>query len=159
MISYAIQNDLDQIAEVAKSARLKMISEGLYQWPGEYPNRSNFESDLHQNALYVYKEDSKILGSISLLEDHEEAYREITWNKDRSLVIHRIIVDPSAQGKGIGLQLFLFAITFAKELGLESVKVDTHPQNYKMQGLIAKAGFEKVGYLSGINRLAYEIVL
>ncbi|MBN2540501.1 MAG: GNAT family N-acetyltransferase [Bacilli bacterium] len=159
MIEKAKESDLTRIVEIAVTARTKMLREGLFQWPGDYPNRVNFLSDLNQNALYIYKEDNTVLGSISLLEDKEVAYREITWKKESSLVIHRIIVDPMTQGKGIGMKLFEFSIDLARKLGYDSVKVDTHPDNLKMQGLIKKAGFIPVGYLKGINRLAYEFVL
>lgn len=136
-----------------------MLSLGLKQWPGDYPNRSNFQKDFHQDALFVCLDGDILRASISLLPDHEIAYREITWHKEHALVIHRLLVDPDVQRQGIGRLMFAFAIEKAKALGYASVKVDTHPDNLRMQALIKTMGFVDVGYLSGINRLAYEYVL
>ena len=68
-------------------------------------------------------------------------------------------MNPDYQKSGIGKLLFTYAINLARTNDYESIKVDTHPDNYKMQGLIKKMGFQDIGYLSGINRLAYELVL
>jgi RimJ/RimL family protein N-acetyltransferase len=40
-----------------------------------------------------------------------------------------------------------------------SLKVDTHPDNHKMQSLILKMGFQYKGYIESINRLAYEVIV
>ncbi len=159
MITQANAGDVPAVAKLAIKTRQHMQSIGLQQWPGNYPDQNRFQDDYEQNALFLYLEDDKILGSISLLPDHETAYREIQWLKDHSLVIHRLIVDPDCQRQGIGQMLFAFAMSKAKEDGYASIKVDTHPDNVRMQALIKKMGFIDVGYLSGINRLAYEYVL
>ena len=159
MIELAKVNDLLQVVHNATLAREHMIENGLNQWQGDYPNLSHFQNDFDQKALYIYKKENNILGSISLFKDREAAYSKITWIKKHSLVMHRVIVSPIAQHQGIGTQLFTFAIDFAKNQGYESVKVDTHPDNSKMQNLILKMGFQYIGYLSGINRLAYEFIL
>ncbi len=159
MIIQAKAGDVPAVAKLAVKTRLHMLSIGLQQWPGNYPDQARFQNDYEQNALFLYFEEDKILGSISLLPDDESAYREIQWFKDHSLVIHRLIVDPDRQRQGIGQKLFAFAIAKAQEEGYASVKVDTHPDNLRMQALIKRMGFVDVGYLSGINRLAYEYVL
>lgn len=159
MIIRANKEHINQVALLAKNAREHMLSLGLKQWVGDYPNQTHFLSDYHKNGLYIYLSEEHIIASISLLPEDDEAYKEIRWLKDNSLVIHRIIVDPHYQKMGIGILLFQYAIDLAKKQRYDSIKVDTHPDNHRMQGLIKKAGFVEVGYLSGINRLAYELVL
>lgn len=159
MIEQALKKDLKEITFLARKARNHMLEIGLKQWVGDYPNLSSFSNDLKVDGLYVYRQDNKIVGSISLLPDAEAAYREINWSSNNALVIHRLIVDPECQKKGIGKSLFEFSINLGKKGNYQSIKVDTHPDNFRMLGLIIKMGFTYVGYLSQINRLAYELEL
>lgn len=159
MIELAKRHELETINKLAKITRKNMLKEGLKQWVGDYPNLTTFINDYNNSSLYIYKEDDIIMASITILEENEEAYREIEWLKKHSMVIHRIIVDPSIQKKGLGTELFEFAINLSRINNYDSLKVDTHQDNLKMQGLIKKMNFKYIGYLKGIERLAYELVL
>lgn len=159
MIIKANREHIEQLSLLAKKTREHMLSLGLQQWLGEYPNSAHFLSDYHKDGLYIYQSEEHIIASMSILPEDDEAYKEIQWLKQNSMVIHRVVVDPHYQKMGIGVLLFQYAIDLAKKLGYDSIKVDTHPDNFRMQGLIKKVGFVEVGYLSGINRLAYELVL
>lgn len=159
MIRKAIKADIEEISALASITRQNMLESGLIQWVENYPNQAHFLSDLEQDGLYVYIHDSKIVGSISILPEHEEAYKEIKWLKEKSLVIHRVIVHPNIQRMGIGVKLFEFAKYLGTLNKYESVKIDTHPDNLKMRRLILKMGYQHIGFLEGIYRLAYELVL
>jgi len=45
------------------------------------------------------------------------------------LVIHRLAVDPSAQGLGIGKQLCIFAEQFAQQNNYDGIRLDTYSGN------------------------------
>lgn len=151
--------ELNQIDELAIKVRKHMLSEGLKQWPSDYPNYDNFLDDFNNDAIYVFLEGNQIVASITILPDNEIPYKELKWNREKALVIHRILVDPIYQKKYIGKSLFEFTINLAKENGYESIKVDTHPDNIKMQGLIKKMGFIYIGFLNSIYRMAFELVI
>ncbi len=159
MIELAKLKDLDTLVKIASYTRNDMIRHGLNQWLGNYPSIDYFKKDYKDKGLYVYLIDGEIVASISILPENESAYKELTWLKDNSLVIHRLLVNPDYQNRGIAKELFQFAINKAKKENYQSIKIDTHPDNFKMQKLILKFDFKKIGYLSKINRLAYELVL
>lgn len=159
MIALAKESDLNQIVILAEKTRIEMLCQGLKQWPGNYPNLDYFKNDLLHKGLYIYKEDEIIVASMTLLPRNDPPYEELKWKGTHSLVIHRLVVHPDVQRQGIGRKMFSFAKTLATKNGYDSILVDTHPDNKKMQGLIQTSGFEYVGYLSSINRLAYEIIL
>jgi ribosomal protein S18 acetylase RimI-like enzyme len=50
----------------------------------------------------------------------------------------------------------MFAEELTKKNGLTSIKVDTHKENYKMNGFLKKFGYVEMGYLPSINRIAFE---
>jgi GNAT superfamily N-acetyltransferase len=155
MIRRAHASDIDAIEKMATKTRNHMLSIGLKQWLGDYPNHVHFEKDLKLQGLYVYEENNHIYGSISILPENDPAYQVIDWAKHHSLVVHRLFVDPDSQQKGIGMALFQYAQSLTRD-AYQSLKVDTHPDNHRMQTLIQKMGFEYKGYIESINRLAYE---
>jgi RimJ/RimL family protein N-acetyltransferase len=156
LIRAAIYNDLEVIASLAKVVRSDMVSKGLNQWVGDYPNIDNFRSDLDKGGLFVLVEADKIVGSCSILKENDIAYKEVVWNGKNALVIHRILIDPTYQGKGFGKEMVNFAYKKVLDEGYDSLKIDTHPDNIKMQKMLKGLNFEFRGYLASINRLAYE---
>mgnify|MGYP005847471791 CR=1 FL=1 len=159
MIRKAKANELKDILIIANRAKENMLNNNLKQWVGNYPNLNVFKIDLNLNGLYVYLKDKKIIASISILKENDQPYKAIDWYSNNSLVIHRILVDPLYQHKGIGRALFKKAIELSKNGNYKSLKVDTHPENLKMQNLIKAMGFKYKGYLESINRLAYELIV
>ena len=75
------------------------------------------------------------------------------------MVIHRVLVDPTVQKKGIAKQLLDFAKVQAMRQGFESIKIDTHLENYKMRNFLQKNGFIEGDYIEVMDRIAYEFIL
>jgi RimJ/RimL family protein N-acetyltransferase len=159
LIRAALLSDLNSLVEIASKIREQMKSVNLKQWLGNYPNYEDFYKDLQLQGLFVYELNGIIVGSISILPENDPPYREINWDSLEAVVIHRIMVNPSFQRTGIASELFRFAIDYGREKGYVSLKIDTHPDNQKMQNLISKFNFKYKGYIKSINRLAYEIML
>lgn len=157
MIRQANSSDLDALVCLAKKTREHMLSIGLNQWVGDYPNLIHFQNDLNANGLYLYIKDDIIYGSVSILPENDPPYQIINWTSDHALVVHRLFVDPDFQMKGVGQALFQYAQTLTSK-AYQSLKVDTHPDNHRMQALIKKMGFEYKGYIASIHRYAYEWV-
>ena len=159
LIRQAIIDDLNEISILAQKVREDMLSHGLNQWIGNYPEYNDFYKDLKNNGLYVLEKDNEIIGSITILIENEKAYKEVIWNTSKALVVHRVIVNPKYQKKGFGKMLIDFSISKALKEGFEAVKIDTHPDNLKMQRLLKSLDFSYRGYLTSINRLAFELVV
>lgn len=84
---------------------------------------------------------------------------------NNAYTIHTFCVADEAKGKGVASKFFDEIITFAKENGKDSLRIDTHEDNFKMRGLIEKMGFQFLGQIyikdNGQTkpRLAYELLL
>jgi len=160
VISFAELKDLEEIDKLAVRVITNMSALKIPQWTLDYPRSTHYFKDVVDDSLYIYKDDQKIVGVMCLQHENEEAYKTITgWIKENSLVIHRVIVDPSSQKKGIAQQLLDFAIAKGKKEQYQSIKIDTHLDNYRMRNFLEKNNFQEIGYLSCINRQAYEKVL
>jgi len=162
MIRLATKNDLDRIDEIAVLAIQDMADAKIPQRDLSYPRKKHYEKDVEKNALFVYELDNGIVGAMTLLPEQDPPYQTITgWRipHGQSMVIHRVVVDPSVRNQGIAQQFLDYAVHVCKEHGYQSIKIDTHHNNYKMRRFLAKNDFRHIGYLQVINREAYEKVL
>ncbi|MDD3478160.1 MAG: GNAT family N-acetyltransferase [Candidatus Izemoplasmatales bacterium] len=159
MITKAQPNDLEAIAAIARRVVVDLHASGIDQWSDIYPLQEHFQKDMDRDGLFVYKDGNRILGSISILPQNDPFYKDITWLKESSLVVHRLMVDPIAMKHGIGSALLQYAIDLATSRNYESIKVDTHPDNFRMQGLLLRHGFVKLEMIERMYRIGFELVL
>lgn len=157
MIRNALETDLIDITNLARTVARDMHQNEIDQWSSTYPSYDNFQYDLEKNSLFVFMQDAKIVGSITILPENDPFYKELIWEGKKAYVVHRLMIEPSQMRHHIGKTLFLYAIEHAKKSGCDSVKVDTHPDNYKMKNLILSLGFKEKGYIKGMNRIGYEL--
>lgn len=162
MVRIAELKDVERILEIIKDAKTFLKNLGVDQWQGDYPNKETILNDINKNQLFVYEEE-EVLGFIAIIKGIEETYNIIydgKWLSDQEYItIHRIAVKEEVKKRNVGTKLFEYAIAYAKENNIKSVRVDTHKDNYAMQGLIKKEGFIKCGYIylkDHSLRLAYE---
>lgn len=160
MVELAQMIDLDQIDELAQKVINDMNQNHIPQWTLDYPRIAHFREDIIQKRLYAIKYNNKIVGVVVITKENDEPYKTIqTWKKAHSLAIHRLLVDPDYQGKGIASMFMMYAKQKAIQEGYESIKIDTHPENYKMRMFLIKQQFIEIDYLSIINRIAYEWIV
>lgn len=158
MIRLANLQDLSAIDTLALNTIEAMHTDGLFQWTLDYPRESHFAQDIEDNFCYVYVQGDEVLGVMSVMPENEESYREISWIKENSLVLHRLMVNPSSRRKGIARALILFAYELVGLKNLESLKIDTHPHNLPMRNLLKSLHFVELDFMHGIFRIGYERV-
>ena len=159
MIRMAKIDELNTLDSIACKVINDMINCGIPQWNFDYPRKEHYLSDITENCLYVCGED-QVLGAICLKPQDDPPYNELdNWTHKESLVVHRVIVDPDSSRSGVAYEMFQFAETVAKDLGFKSIKVDTHKENYKMNGFLKKLGYIEKGYLTSIDRIAFEKII
>lgn len=154
--------DLDRIMEIYAGARRFMSEHGNpNQWgPTCWPPEELIRKDIDSSRSFVCVDDSEIIVGVFFFdqgEDIEETYLDISdgeWKGSNTYgVVHRIASDASQ--KGIGATCINWAYEQCGHL-----RMDTHPDNYVMQGLLTKLGFEKCGIIHVIEdnypRYAYE---
>ena len=159
MIRLAQPSDLDTIDQIAEQAILHMAASNIPQWDLSYPRRLHFAKDVEDGVLFVYEQEGRIAGVMALRPEQDPPYENIqgwTVPHGESLVIHRVVIDPKLERQGIFQHLMDFAIQTAKDKHYQSIKIDTHHDNYKMRRFLDKNGFVHIGYLAVIDREAYE---
>lgn len=160
MLTNGKKEDLKELDELAVLVINDMKKSLIPQWELNYPRLNNFKIDVMNKSIYIFKEHGKIVGSCTVLPENDPPYKTIdSWIKNNSLVIHRMLVHPDYRKSGIAKAFIDNAIMLCKTQNYESIKIDTHLENYKMRNFLKKNGFIELDYLETIDRIAYELVM
>ncbi|WP_125544962.1 GNAT family N-acetyltransferase [Levilactobacillus lindianensis] len=168
LLRQATMADLPQIESIIRDGRELLAAQSIDQWQGTYPNTAVMVDDIHQGWTVVLEENDEILGTAAVIPGIDVSYEQIegAWLTQDSpyLAIHRVAVSSHHHGRGLAGELFqrLFAQADQSE-SIESIRIDTHPDNRGMQHVIKKNGFTETGKvelkgmdLQGVKDFAYE---
>ena len=166
MIRKASFSDIDKIIKITQACAKHMISNNIFQWNKNYPNKIAFENDIKRNELYVIENDSKVIACIVITPFKDEEYVPVKWlSKDENnIYIHRLAVHPKHQGKGYAQQLMGFAEVFTIENNYTSIRLDTFSQNNRNQNFYELRHYKRLGNIyfpkqSNKPFYCYELVL
>ena len=115
---------------------------------------------------YVLIKDGVIVGTAAIIFGVEKTYEAIyngEWKSNGEYItIHRIAIDSRYKGLGFASMILDKTEERCKDMGIHSIRVDTHEDNLPMQNLLIKNSYEYCGiiYLEDKSkRLAFEKVL
>ena len=138
--------DIKKILNIIENAKKSLKNEGIDQWQIESMNESFLLGQIESRKAYVYEE-GEIL-AYGFLSDKKEAAYEPWKDKfegEKPLTVHTFAVNSNMTKKGIALKFFIDIIKYAEKNHFDSLRIDTHEDNFKMRGLINKLGFKKIG--------------
>lgn len=174
-IRQTVPADVEAAEACLTDGKAALAALDIPQWQSEYPNRIDIEEDMTHGASYVaVDENGTVLGVMALSFDGEDTYDTVdgAWltssdsKTPRYAVIHRCAVSASAARRGVMTRMFTEGERIAREHGSESIRIDTHERNVRVQGLINKLGYKRCGtitlpYEGEIDplRVAYEKLL
>jgi GNAT superfamily N-acetyltransferase len=160
MLTKGKKEDLLELDKLAVLVINDMKKSLIPQWELSYPRFNDFEKDVLSNSIYLYKMNGIIVGTCTVKPEDDPAYKTIdSWMKNNSLVIHRMLVHPEFRNAGIAKAFIDNAISLCKSGKYESIKIDTHLENYKMRNFLTKNGFIELEYITVMDRLAFELLL
>ena len=159
----ATTEDIKAVVEIVQSASKRLGAAGIDQWQRGYPNRESVECDVQSGVGRVLCEGATIIAYGAVIFTGEPAYDGITggeWlTQGEYAVVHRLCVSDIFVGMGFGKRFMSAAEAMASER-VKSMRIDTHPDNKIMQGLIQRLGYTYCGdVVIESRRLAYEKIL
>lgn len=162
-IKKAAEADLPRITELFDLARAYMKEAGIDQWQDGYPTAELLRKDINEENRYILCENGKILATAGFFlgtEPDYEVIEEGAWLNDSNYVsIHRIAVDDSAKGMGLGGALVRTCEDIARKNKCRNIRCDTHADNKPMRRMLEKNGFVYCGIIhlsTGEPRVAYQ---
>jgi ribosomal protein S18 acetylase RimI-like enzyme len=121
---------------------------GIDQWDDVYPSRETLLSDVRERTMYVAFTDTVILVGVVVLNEYQNPeYADVSWTFDagRAAVVHRLMVAPSYQRRGIARDLMAFAEDRARELGHDAIRLDAFTNNAGALSLYHSLGYHDAG--------------
>lgn len=152
-ISPAQREELDEIWSLAQRVVTHMVAHGNPQWGEDYPTRDFYADDIARGELMAARAPSGTVLGVACVNTQESAeYEPLPWRTQRpAMVIHRMAIDPTHQGQGIGRAFFIYTEEEARRRNIPALRIDTYGKNQRMQNLIVSRGYRPVGeiYIHG----------
>ena len=151
---------LEEIPEIMKiydtARRFMQEHENPTQWKAGYPSRELVERDCKQGWLYVCEEQETLAGVFMFCTEPDATYQKIYEGKWIQEGAHGTMHRMASSGQIKGVASFCLDWCF-KQCG--NVRGDTHEDNYVMQRVFEKNGFQRCGIIhveDGTPRIAYQ---
>lgn len=121
-----------------------------------YPDAEMLEKALKGGNIYFGHIQDTLAAVVILNHECEESYDRYEWtvpaSREETLFVHALGVLPGFSGKGIGKAMVRFALEFAREQQLKTVRLDVLKGNLPAEKLYPSVGFLCLGKA----RLYYE---
>lgn len=150
----ARSDEVTAIMDVIHEAIAAMQSQGIHQWDQHYPTSHWIHKDIEKGSGFVVADQTEILAYVCVNEDQPDEYAMIKWEDEdgKCCVIHRLVVHPKHQGKGIAKFLIAAYEDDARDHGYTSVRLDTFSENPISMRLYPKLGYLRRGEVKFTHR-------
>lgn len=147
MIRRAKIQEIPEIMEVARACATHMINSNIFQWNDHYPSEIAFIQDISRKELFVFFDQNRIIGMITITTLMDEEYKPVKWltENENNLYIHRLGVRPDNQGQGFAQKLMDYAEEYAVEKEYDSIRLDTFSKNIRNQRFYEQRGYVRLG--------------
>lgn len=152
-IRHAVASDVDRINEIYE----KILAAGesgrdVVGWVrGGYPTRDTALLALDRGDLFVYEEDGPVEASGIINQKQMDSYAQGAWKiaaaPKEVMVLHTLVVDPEASGRGIAHAFVSFYEQYARDAGCRVLRIDTQEKNAPARSLYHKLGFSEADIL------------
>ena len=146
------------IMNLVVSCRDDLNAKKIYQWNENYPTWEIINEDILNNEAYGLFDNDKLVSIFALNTKEDPLYKTLNWSfkNEKALIIHRLAVLPSYQGKGIGKKVLKFAEEFCSKKNLKSIRLDAFSLNTAANNLYLNFGYTYVGKLTFRGRIHHN---
>jgi GNAT superfamily N-acetyltransferase len=154
--------DITGLMDLVRACIVNMQSQGIDQWDEVYPDRGTIQRDIDDGYVFIARIAGVIAGMAALNEYQDPKYTEVPWRfLGRPAVIHRLMVAPAAEGKGVARALVRFLETRGERIGCNCIRLDVFVQNPRAVRFYELSSYHRAGqvrFRKG-NFYCYEKIL
>lgn len=148
-IRKATEQDIDAVAEIYEKIHSAEEQGGqTIGWiRGVYPVRRTAEDAWKRDDLYVLTDGGAVLGAAIINQAQVDVYAKGNWAhaSDRVCVLHTLVIDPDAAGRGYGRDFVAFYEKLALNMGCRELRLDTNAKNAAARKLYRGLGYQEIG--------------
>lgn len=154
MIRKAAQTDIPSIVKIYNAIHTEE-EEGraVVGWArGVYPTEQTALDALEKGTLFVLEtedEERRIAAAAKIDQTQVPEYADCSWEydapSDQVMVLHTLVVDPSAPRRGYGKAFVRFYEDYALKHGCPFLRMDTNARNTAARKLYAGLGYKEPG--------------
>lgn len=143
----AAYSDLGEIIAVFRAAISRMEESGIHQWDERYPSGEDIKTDILRGEMTAGFLNGAVASVYTLSGEHDTQYENGRWRYPllKYAVLHRLCVNPSFQGRGIGMLTLRTLEARLNSEGVSAVRLDAFSENPAALGLYEKGGYCRVG--------------
>lgn len=143
----AVVADLPPLIHLKDACIARMRADGIEQWDEVYPDAADLARDLAAGTLHVLREGDGILGCVTLDTTHDPLWQGMAWSAagEPAAVVHRLMVHPVQQGRGLAKQLMAHAESLARTRGFRAIHLDCFMANPAALALYERLGYRRTG--------------
>ena len=147
IIRSATEADAATLLGLLRDCVAAMRAAGVEQWDEVYPNAETIARDTSARTLHALQEGGSIIGSVTVDGQADPVWQGLAWSDDGVpfVAVHRLMIHPAQQGRGLSKMLMLHAESVAREKGSRSIRLDTFTQNPAALALYEKLGYRRTG--------------
>jgi GNAT superfamily N-acetyltransferase len=148
LVRRAHEDDLPRLLDLLSTCVEHMRSGGIDQWDEVYPNEATLRADVAAGTLYIAAAvGHPIAGAFVVDQRQEPEYTEVPWRLVGAPVgvVHRLMVHPRCQRRGLGRHLMGFAEISARRLGCSAMRLDAFTGNAPSLRLYEALGYRDAG--------------
>ena len=116
---------------------------------GVYPTADTARQALAAGTLYVLEDGGSVVAAAKIDQEQVPEYAGCPWRfpapPEQVLVLHTLVVDPSAGRRGYGAAFVAFYEGLGRERGCPHLRLDTNCRNRAARALYGKLGYREVG--------------
>jgi GNAT superfamily N-acetyltransferase len=132
-----------------------------------YPTRETAQKSINEDDLFVLEDQGHIVGSAIINQKQVHCYCNARWRypaeDDEVMVLHTLVISPSARGKGYGRAFEAYYEDYAKGRHCRTLRIDTNYNNKAARAFYKKLGYEEIDVvptnfngISGVNLVCLE---
>ena len=148
MFRQATLSDLEQIAAIYDHIHTEEeAGRATVGWVrGVYPTRQTALDAIQAGDMFVAEENGRLVATAKINQEQVPEYAEAAWTQDappeQVMVLHTLVVDPQAKGRGYGSRFVDFYESYALEHGCRYLRMDTNERNASARALYRNLGYQ-----------------
>lgn len=143
-ITLSTLDDIDEIFAIYDAAIAYQKTITRKSWKGF--KQSMVKQEIQEKRHFKIIDSEEIACTFLIAFKNPIIWKEA--NDDRALYLHRIATNPSYRGRGYIHKIVAWAKQYAKENGIDYIRMDTHSGNERLNQYYINAGFTYLGVSS-----------